>query len=438
MGSVFTRIEALSQSGRRLSVDRAGSGAIRGLSVITSGPALGHGFDVDDDTVRQVAGSLNGVPGRWTHGGLSEDGLARHLGRWKTTGIQSFALCRDCKTEKPLLRLPSLSSLKAEAPEAPDDEKRVEPEHEGPPCPTCGKPMDRAMRAIGDFNFTKSAHSIRPDGLDVSAPEYLMDRAEEDPASFGISIVAEFKLEERAKDSTGAKRDPIGRLAGPKALHRADFVADPAANPVGLAALHVGTGALSELSEAASNQLDRMAGRLGEAEARRRALRFLDRFFDRRKGMSTPLNEGGDEITAPAPTAVAELDKSFAKDVESLRAENAELRAAVKALKAAEDERKKLAAAEAVSDVRRKAVAFGSPIPETDLEKVTAAFARGDEDTAKTLAAAFLARSEALGVKFSRSNTTPVSLSPSRAEDDREIDEGVKKTLTALGVKGGK
>lgn len=224
--------------------------------MITTGEALGHGFEVDETTIEQVAASLDGVPGRWTHGGLSDDGLARHLGHWRGGAVEQFKLCRGCALESKSVR-----------------------------CAKCGDRAENASRVIADFEFSKSGHAIRPDGLDVPAAVYLMDRAEGEPGSLGISIVAEFELEEQTLED-GITRT-IGHLAPVKrALRRADWVADPAANPVGL---HAGTGALPALAEEATAQLNRIVTRVGREEALEKAQAFLARYFARIEKEQKPM-----------------------------------------------------------------------------------------------------------------------------------------------------
>lgn len=275
------RLGALAQApGRSLKVDRSGNGAIKNVSVITTGPALGHGFKIDQKTTAQVARALDGIPGRWTHGGLSEDGLARHLGRWSGGRVENFSLCRGCELEAA-----AQGELAEKAPQ--------------PMCPECGKPMEAASRAVGDFTFSASAHKLKPDGLNVPAPVYLMQRAEEDPRTFGTSVVANFDLEPRLTldDEGDEVEELVARLNAddPRSLLRTDFVADPAANPVGL---HAGTGAMSEVLEAAQKNLGRMVRKLGAEETRRRALKFVDRYLAAAK-KEKPMLDGksGEEST---------------------------------------------------------------------------------------------------------------------------------------------
>ena len=87
------------------------------------------------------------------------------------------------------------------------------------------------------------------------------------------------------------------------------------------------------------------------------------------------------------------------------------LTAALDAKAEAEAERERQEFAALVADLKTQACAAGSPIPESDLEKVSAAFANGDKSTASILADAFLSRSKALGTGSVRgdNSTTPLA-----------------------------
>lgn len=175
------------------------AGLIRGMAVVTRGEALGHGHWCDEDFLSQVAAAINasdhGAKARFTHPGLSGDGLGRFLGRAKTATV---------------------------------DEDLVR----------------------GDLHFSKSAHKT-PDG-DLAT--YTMDLAEEDPAAFGTSICfvrdrqaemrfllqhgATFDQWNEFDDSTFESPDPDNTENLPhvrlKELVGIDAVDSPAANPNGL------------------------------------------------------------------------------------------------------------------------------------------------------------------------------------------------------------
>lgn len=162
-----------------------GAGVIRGVAVITRGEALGHGLWVDDHFLGQVEAALKADPGgvraRFTHPGMSGDGLGRKLGRMKFAGRS-----------------------------------------------------DGVVR--GDLHFSKGSHTT-PEG-DLAS--YVMGLAEEDPDLFGASIAFERDYDAEAKvpatEADGnAKGLPPVRLAKLAAVDIVDF---PAANPGGL--FHVG------------------------------------------------------------------------------------------------------------------------------------------------------------------------------------------------------
>ncbi|MBX3444262.1 MAG: hypothetical protein KF774_17805 [Planctomyces sp.] len=188
-------------------VERAGgdfgAGLIRGVSVITRGAALGHGGWIDGTFLDQVAFSANqrklGIKSRFTHPGLSSDGMGTQLGRLKNAtrdGDQVFA----------------------------------------------------------DLHFAKSSHQT-PDG---DLADYVMSLAEETPEDFGLSIVfrsdrlaeqefeaahqEDYEVEDgrgkketrsrfRSPDADNVENLPHYRLAS---LHAGDVVDSPAANAGGL------------------------------------------------------------------------------------------------------------------------------------------------------------------------------------------------------------
>ncbi len=196
-------LRVASKSKAPKSVDRKGgdfgAGLIRGLSAITKGEALGHRLWIDDVFLNQVEGALQaadkgGIKSRFTHPDLSADGLAKFLGRVKfgrVDGDQVFT----------------------------------------------------------DLHLAKSAHKS-PDG-DLAG--YVLDRTEEDPGSFGASIVfyrdvdaeTEFMLANgaelsddevdttnwRSPDDANVNNYRHARLA---TLDATDLVDDPAANPNGM------------------------------------------------------------------------------------------------------------------------------------------------------------------------------------------------------------
>jgi hypothetical protein len=158
-------------------VDRAAN-AIRNVSVMQAGPAMGHGFVIDKkmlDQVREQVGK-SGVPMRYTHPQkaapdgeiLPVDSLGTHVG--KVTNVRDAG-----------------------------DELR------------------------GDIEFGPHAKHV-PGMGDVSG--YLMDLAEHDPSAFGLSTV--FMPDDYERDAQG---NPVGRSAGVVAC---DLTGEPASNRRGL------------------------------------------------------------------------------------------------------------------------------------------------------------------------------------------------------------
>ncbi len=351
----LVRLEAYAPLGSRLTVERTLPGAIRSISILTTGPAEGHDFLVDEATVDQVVAHGDGVPGRWTHGGMCEDGLGRHLGRWERLRKESFRLCRACEKE-----------ATAET------------------CP-CGQPTSLEHRALGDFQFAPSAHRIKPDGLVDPAPVYLMQRALENPRSLGISIVARLGYEEVEAEEVdeGAQAAPkrLARIQ-PGDLRRADWVADPAANPVGLDT-HKGEG--GELLGRVHRELDRLVALQGAGKTKLRALAFLSRYFK-------------DDLGAEEPD-VDRLEHELAL----LRAENEGLRIQIEGKKEQEQQGY-------LETLKKESAELQAPIPTEDLERVAAFLRDGQAEAAKALGEAFLARSKAQGqVAFTRGGALPLA-----------------------------
>jgi len=175
-------------------IDREGGmygfGVINGASIITRGEALGHDLWVDDDFLSDVTAAGNakntGLKARFTHPGLSSDGLGTYLGK-----------VHNLRTE--------------------------------------------GDRVIGDLHFQESATKT-PDG---NLAEYVMQLAEDAPEDFGISIV--FDHDAAASELHRLENTQGGRFVSPdednrnnypharlQQLRAADVVDSPAANPDGL------------------------------------------------------------------------------------------------------------------------------------------------------------------------------------------------------------
>lgn len=163
--------------GAKPKVERDGNGAIRNVSVMQAGPALGHGFVIDQQMLGQIASQMkDGAPMRFTHpqevdesGQVKPtDSLGTHVGR--VTNV---------------------------------------------------KLSDGEVR--GDIEFGPHAKKV-PGMGDVSG--YLMDLADSDPSSFGLSTV--FEPDDYDVDAMG---NPVGRSKGVAAC---DLTGDPASNRAGL------------------------------------------------------------------------------------------------------------------------------------------------------------------------------------------------------------
>lgn len=264
-------------------VDRDGRGTLRGLSAITRGEALGHELWIDDAFLDQLTAAGKGLPkgakARFTHPGMSSDGLGKYLGR-----AQRFE--RD------------------------GDQVRV------------------------DLALSPTA-ARTPDG-DLAG--YVLDLADEDANAFGASIVFErdreaeeiFLLENGAQTNrysavgnsvlSAADRgfkspDPRNKKnlghARLKGLHAVDLVDDPAANPNGLFSSHP-TYALLESSDAAAAFLlglsEQPPASLGGIDPTR-ARAFVTRFLDQR-GLAVarkdvPMTDVGPLATSTQPPAPA-------------------------------------------------------------------------------------------------------------------------------------
>lgn len=158
---------------------------INGFSVITSGEALGHGLWLDQEFLSQVVKAGNkagGLKARFTHPGLSGDGMGKQLGR-----VKNFR-------------------------------------------------MDGG-RVFADLHLYKKSNQ--------EFVETVLDLAEEDAQAFGSSIVfsedteamESFYKENLDKDKNFKSPDPENKKnhihARLAKLHAADVVDDPAANPDG-------------------------------------------------------------------------------------------------------------------------------------------------------------------------------------------------------------
>ena len=182
---VATGVDRVDRTGGRF-----GFGVVRGVSIITRGEALGHQMWVDAAFLQATADSINarteGLKARFTHPGMSSDGLGSYLGKVDNARV---------------------------------DENKV----------------------VADLNFAE-ASTKTPDG---NLADYVMTLAETSPEDFGVSIV--FDVNEDAMQALTAENTSNGRFVSPdednknnypharmSSLRAADVVDSPAANPDGL------------------------------------------------------------------------------------------------------------------------------------------------------------------------------------------------------------
>ena len=164
-----------------------GEDAILGVSIATTGEAVGHRLLFDQVTLSQLqllaSSKATGVKSRFTHPDWFHDGLGKYLGR-----VRNFRL--------------------------------------------------ESEKLVGDLLISKSAHSS-PAG-DIG--QYVLDLAREDPAALGVSIVVDFDrvwptANGKELPAAGGRPDgatgkyPVARI---KELYAADLVDEPALNPNGL------------------------------------------------------------------------------------------------------------------------------------------------------------------------------------------------------------
>lgn len=246
-----------------------GAGLIRGFAVVTRGEALGHGVWLDAEFIRSTRVSLNklkkGAKSRFTHPGLSADGLAKFLGR-------SYG----------------------------------------------GKQDGDIIRS--DLHLSQSARRS-PDG---NLAEYVLDRAAEDPESFGASIVYEIDMaaeeahflkhggkivddpvfgrywdasEFKSPDSDNQQNLPHARLARLRAV---DVVDNPAANPSGMFGADPVFAEADHIAAYALGLSDRRPAIASLDIEPKRIKIFAQKFLDRHGLELTPKNK---EASVPKPNS---------------------------------------------------------------------------------------------------------------------------------------
>ena len=172
---------------------------IEGYAVITAGEALGHGLWIDETFLQQVveageAAGSRGVKNRFKHPGISSDGTGSYLGRSRRFRRDGMFVRADM-------------SISPMADKSPDGE-------------------------LGTYVLGMAKHESDMFGASIvfqrdrkSEQEFQQANAEEWEDEGG-----ELRARFRSPDPSNTKNLPHARLA---ALHAADVVDDPAANPGG-------------------------------------------------------------------------------------------------------------------------------------------------------------------------------------------------------------
>ncbi|HYE92707.1 MAG TPA: hypothetical protein VEA38_16880 [Terriglobales bacterium] len=372
------RLRSLSPATTRPRVDRTGNGKILGASIISKGPALGHGIDIDETTLDQVAGLTSGAKGRWTHGNLCADGLGSHLGRWSNVR-------RD------------------------------------------------GDQVVGDFEFSATAKSIRPAGLSVDAPTYLMDLAEGEADVAGVSIVVEGEAEELTVKGVrdGVETEETRSFLRAKKVPRADWVADPAANPAGMFA-----DTPSALAEQATEALEHAAEFHGEGKV----TEFLRAYLSAKGALPLPATDEAAQLRALAQSN--EIMRLRAEN-EGLTATLAEVRALpeqvsltvlqgeLAGFKARDAARLKAEDTAFIASLATRSAELNAPIDAAKLAKVQAHLNAGRRDVAHELGEALL---EAAGAKAGKPVTTDKPAAPPAANQHQlAAVQGEKRLLEQQG-----
>lgn len=236
---------------------------IYGVSAAQAVEALGHDMQLDGRSISQIVehgnASRNGVKSRFTHPGLSSNGLGKYLGR-----------LRDFRQE--------------------------------------------GDKAVADLHIADTAFKT-PDG-DLGT--YVMDLVENDPDVFGMSVVIKaqrvWSLSDGSEldvlDAAGKERErpanavtdkPVARI---RQLMAVDAVDEPAANRDGLfAARHL--WATNALSQEAFDDIDEYLGDAGVTQ--QRAFEFALSYFAARGVNLQEFKQMADEKQGTSESAAAQL-----------------------------------------------------------------------------------------------------------------------------------
>lgn len=245
------------------------AGIIRGVSAIQAVEALGHGMVADQITLQQCVDAINSAPGggvksRFTHPGACSDALGKMLGR-VTNG-------------------------------------RIEGD-----------------KAICDLYLSQSS-KVSPDG---DLYTYVLTRAQEDPASFGLSIafsgssmwLLDDGSEESEEMADGTMRPRPANAVGdlPRAriakLSAVDVVDEPAANRGGL------FSKTFSLADDSFHDIDAFAQSNGIDQER--LFQFASRYFSAR-GKTLSISPAG----SPAPKNPTKGNAMKPEELKALKAKH--------------------------------------------------------------------------------------------------------------------
>ncbi len=367
---------------------------IYGVSAAQAVEALGHGLMLDAKTLQQIVdlgnATKNGVKSRYTHPGLSSDGMGKQLGRMKNFRVEGD-------------------------------------------------------KAIGDLHLYESA-SRTPSG-DLAG--HVMDLADEDGAAFGMSIVAEGSrvwtladgTEVSTDDEDGRPKDamtdlPVFRVT---ALDAVDVVDEPAANRDGLFSSALwGT---NQLAESMFGNFDELLAQAGMTP--QQAWGYALKYFDARqvdlKGMSMQ-NEQSDNAAQDEEIVTAveieneesgEGDEVSQEEMQALQAELAAIKQREQAaLAQAQELQGKVAAMEKDARTQRfTALAKGWQGEAAKHLQVLEALGEGSDAYAAYVSLqSALSEQIAAGALFSEVGSNPQSVTGSAAE---RLEAEARKLMAA-------
>lgn len=260
--------------GKTIGVDRE-KNVINGVILAEEGPFKSEGRgEFDRKAIRTIVSLAKERPGglksRWTHPGLSSDGLGKFLGRYKN--VRSDTLLRDAGKDA--------------------DGKAL---------------MKEMLIARGDLHLDKTALEPAPEGGNKPLGVYVMDLAESDPDAFGTSLVLqanrEMRLDKEGRPLKDDKGDDLPPLWIPTVLHANDIVDEGDATNSFLSA-----DILASLPDAIVRQgcelLDAQFNGQAREVVQARLSAFMDRYLAYRFG---------DEAEQIETAVAAELGVKFAE-----------------------------------------------------------------------------------------------------------------------------